>query len=194
MAKHGATRHKRGARGARGARGVTHKKRATFHPNVGTVFPYANTAPTGRDWHNWRHATTVLEPDHFREIVPKGSRSAITASWINGGNLPYYRGRLHRNYPEERPRTRSMTRYPRLAAQQATVRAAILQSHLNALAEGRNNGQGGAVTESLGDNEQVLVNLIVKKILEPDSLSPEEQAELERLYLQKHGIPYSQNI
>lgn len=183
MTKFGATRHKKGAKGARGARGATHKKRATFHPNVGTIYPYANTAPTGRDWHNWQHAATVLEPSHFREIVPRGSSRAVTASWINGGNLPFYRGRLHRNYPK-RPWTRSMTRYPRLAAQQATVRAAILQSHLQALEQGRNNGQG--VTIRLpGDGEQELVNLITKKIL-TGVLSPEEQARHDELYAAKH--------
>ena len=179
MPNHRATRHRRGKR-----RG-TKKRRATFHPNVGTIYPYANTYETGNLWNSWRVRDTLPDLDHWRRRVPRGSRNAVTARWIERRNSgrPYRRTTIA-NYPPDMRWTRGRTENSRRSLADAAARGRMLRNHLNALEQGRNNGQGGTIRLP-GDQEQELVNLIVKKLL--GVLSPEEQARHDELYARKHG-------
>ena len=168
-----------------GKRGVTRKKRATFHPNVGTIYPYANTYETGNNWNSWRVRDTLPDLDHWRRMVPRGSRNAVTARWIgrNYNRRPYRRTTIA-NYPPDMRWTRGRTLNSRTSATLAAARGAMLQNHVKALEQGIHNGQG--VTIRLpGDEEQELINLITKKIL-TGVLSPEEQARHDELYAAKH--------
>ena len=139
MAKHAATRHKR----VTAATTRRKKKRAvTWTANTGSVFHAANTEPTNRNWYSWKSAATGLSENHFRRTVPRGSSRAITARWINKPS--FVRGSISRNYPN-RAWTRSMTRYPRFAAREASLRGKMLAGHLSAIEEGRENGLGATV-------------------------------------------------
>ena len=148
MAKHGDTRRKHTA--TRRTHKKKQKKTLTWRPNTGNVFHAANTEPTGRNWHSWQHASTVLDPDHFRRIVPRGTGRAVMAPWINSKS--FIRGTMRRNYPG-RSWTRSVTRVPRSAARNAAMRGQMLAGHLSAIEEGIENGLG--VTAPLSEAEEL---------------------------------------
>jgi len=179
--------HAQSLRHRRGTRGVTRKRRATFHPNVGTIFPYANTYETGDEWNPWKVRQTLPDPEHWRRPVPRGSRSAVTAKWIERRNSgrPYRRTTIA-NYPPDMRWTRARTENSRRALADARARGRMLRNHLNALEQGIRNGQG--VTVALeGDEQQELVNLIIKKLSPQGGLSPEEQARYDELYAKRHN-------
>jgi len=179
--------HAQSLRHRRGKRRGTQKRRATFHQNVGTIFPYAHTYETGDDWLHWRVRDTLPDLDHWRRPVPRGSRSAVTAKWIERRNSgrPYRRTTIA-NYPPDMRWTRGRTRNSRNSAALAAARGRMLRNHLNALEQGIRNGQG--VTVALpADEQQELVNLITKKLLPPGVLLPEEQARYDELYAKRHN-------
>ena len=170
MSGRGATRRKNTlGRLTRKRPAINESRRIRFDPSTGNIFYAANTYPS---------------LNYSRIPIPKGSSKAIRAKWIGNYNiLPYTRGRLHRNY-RQGAWTRFMTRYPRMAAEQARLRGKILEHHLREEAAGRNNGQNPKVWMENSKRERLA--LLKQKRID-ETLTHEEDVELQLLLKEQSG-------